>query len=326
MSAELSVIIPVYNAADYINQAIDSVLNQQGVFVEVIVVNDGSTDHTLSQLTSYGENVSIYTIPHSGPSEARNFGLRKAKGQYVMFLDADDYLSDINICHQCIMKIQKDNLEWVLFSFQYLNNKTGKFTDIQSYSKTLEEVTDCGQLFYQMIKTGSFPASPCFKVIKRDLLYSKDLFFIGEIIAEDVEWFVRLIIETTRFAIINRPVYIYRKFVLNSITFSMDIEKCEQFFLMIVKSLESIEKVIDENIRKALYASMAYEYCVLIGNTQNVSGREKIVKDLKNLSWLLEYDLFPRIRFAKWLYRLCGYQITSCVFALYIRYFSKSNQ
>ncbi len=326
MDSELSVIIPVFNGEKYINQAIDSVLKQDGVKTEIIIVNDGSTDNTLSRLNQYKDDISIYTIVHSGASAARNYGLKKATSKYIMFLDADDFLLDNRICQECIERIKKENLEMVLFSFQYLNNLNGKFNDAQIYNEELEGITDASKFFHLMIKTGVFPASPCFKVIKRELLISHDLFFKGEMIAEDVEWFVRVMIATKHLGLINKPAYIYRKFVPGSVTFSMNIEKCKQFYLMIKEALKSIDTTEDLCKQQALYGSMAYEYCILIGNTFNVQGGKSLGNELKSLSYILKYDLFPRITYAKWLYRILGYKMTSCLFGLYIRHLSKSKQ
>lgn len=326
MTPELSVIIPVYNGANYICQAIDSVFTQVGVEIEVIVVNDGSTDDLMDRLAPYGSDISIYSIIHSGLSAARNYGLERAKCEYVMFLDSDDFLLDQTICKECIDRMKAENLELVLFSFQYYNTKTGNFIDAQSYCKDLETITNSSLLVNGMISTGNFPASACFKVMKYETLLSNNLSFKGGTVAQDVEWFVRLIIAIDRFCIINKPAYIYRKNVADSMTSTMDKEKCQHFLWMIKEALACIKDVRDPIKQNALYSSMAYEYCILIGNAHNVAGGHAMADDLKEISWLLDYDLFPRIKYAKWLYRTFGYSITSSLFGFYIRWFAKSNR
>lgn len=326
MTPELSVIIPVYNGANYICQAIDSVLNQIGVTTEIIVVNDGSTDDLMDKLAAYESYISLYSIKHSGLSAARNYGLEKVTCEYVMFLDSDDFLLDQTICKECLDRMKAENLELELFSFQYYNTKTGKYIDAQSYSKDLEVITDSSRLIHGMISTGNFPASACFKMMRYDTLQSNNLFFKGGTVAQDVEWFIRLIIAIDRFSLINKPAYIYRKNVIDSMTSTMNLEKCKQFLWMINEALACIKDVQDPIKQNALYSSMAYEYCILIGNVQNVASGNKLETDLKEISWILNYDLFPRIKYAKWLYRLLGYRLTSNLFGLYIRWFAKSNR
>jgi glycosyltransferase involved in cell wall biosynthesis len=101
-SPEVSVIIPSYNHAQYIAEAIDSVLAQTFKDLEIIVIDDGSTDQTASVLKSYVDNGQIVYIyqANKGPSAARNAGLRLARGRYVKFLDGDDYLYPEQIARQ----------------------------------------------------------------------------------------------------------------------------------------------------------------------------------------------------------------------------------
>jgi glycosyltransferase involved in cell wall biosynthesis len=86
----ISCIIPVFNGARYLREAIESIFNQTYRPLEVIVVDDGSTDDPLSVVTSYGEQVKYLRQAHAGPGAARNLGLTEAHGEFVAFLDADD--------------------------------------------------------------------------------------------------------------------------------------------------------------------------------------------------------------------------------------------
>jgi glycosyltransferase involved in cell wall biosynthesis len=87
----VSVIVPTYNRAEYLRQALSSVLDQSGVSAEVIVVDDGSTDETPHVVESYSDRVRYVRQTNQGPAAARNHGLRLARGDYVAFLDSDDY-------------------------------------------------------------------------------------------------------------------------------------------------------------------------------------------------------------------------------------------
>ena len=92
--AFFSIIIPAYNAEKYIEKCIHSVLSQSYTDCEVIIIDDGSVDGTEEFCRKAAETapfISVYRIPHSGAGAARNAGLRRASGEYVIFLDADDY-------------------------------------------------------------------------------------------------------------------------------------------------------------------------------------------------------------------------------------------
>lgn len=88
--SKVSIIIPTYNRAKYLPEAIDSVLNQTYKDFEIIVVDDGSTDNTKMVLTAYGDKIRYIYKANGGPSSARNFGVMKSTGAYIAFLDSDD--------------------------------------------------------------------------------------------------------------------------------------------------------------------------------------------------------------------------------------------
>jgi glycosyltransferase involved in cell wall biosynthesis len=86
----VTVIVPAYNCASTVAETLDSVLAQDHLATEVVVVNDGSTDDTLEVLRRFGERIRVIDQPNAGPPAARNAGLRAARGEYIAFLDADD--------------------------------------------------------------------------------------------------------------------------------------------------------------------------------------------------------------------------------------------
>lgn len=105
----ISFIIPIYNAEGYLAQCIESIQTQRGDFLlEIILIDDQSTDSSLSIAQRYAqadERITVLTQPHAGQSAARNLGLRHAKGEYIAFVDADDYLAP-GWCQQHIEAIQ----------------------------------------------------------------------------------------------------------------------------------------------------------------------------------------------------------------------------
>ena len=102
---KISIIIPCYNTEEYIEECINSAINQTYPNIEIIIVNDGSTDNTLLIVEKFNkiENVKIISQPNNGAAVARNTGLKYATGDYIQFLDADDVLDPNKIAHQ--MKI-----------------------------------------------------------------------------------------------------------------------------------------------------------------------------------------------------------------------------
>ena len=132
-AVDVSVIIPVYNAKAYIEQCIQSVLFPCIVSAEVICVDDGSTDGTmeiLQKLAEQDSRVRVYSIPHGGAGAARNAGMRYASGEFLAFLDADDFFEP-NVLDLAWNKAQVENLDVVVVPSDNLYTDTGSFGDLQ---------------------------------------------------------------------------------------------------------------------------------------------------------------------------------------------------
>ena len=130
-NVKISVIMPIYNAFDYLKPAIDSVLNQTLPDIELICVDDGSTDNSLSILKEYqqsDERVRIITENNAGPSTARNKGLARARGKYVIFLDADDFF-DYTLLEKLYNVAEENSLDITICKFDIYNNRKSSFED-----------------------------------------------------------------------------------------------------------------------------------------------------------------------------------------------------
>lgn len=119
---DISVIIPCYNVENYINECVDSVLNQKGnLKIEVICVNDGSTDNTLKLLKEYGDKIKVIDKPNGGAAAARNTALDEAKGKYIFFLDSDDYITP-ECLEECYKTLVNKNMDVVSVGYCMLRN------------------------------------------------------------------------------------------------------------------------------------------------------------------------------------------------------------
>ena len=116
----LSIVIPIYNGEKYIKRCIESLINQQNFNdIEIILVNDGSTDSTETIITDYSkhypENIYVFSVPNRGVSAARNIGLDKARGNYVTFVDADDWVEPN--CYTNILKNTMNEVDIICTGF-----------------------------------------------------------------------------------------------------------------------------------------------------------------------------------------------------------------
>lgn len=137
---KVSIIIPVYNNEEFLPKCLNSVLSQTLEEIEVICINDGSTDHSLDILQECQKNdrrVSIYSIPNSGSGRARNVGIRKAKGKYVAFMDSDDWYFDSEVLQSLFLMAEEKNVEICGGSVcRYTNgHMRSSFNDIDFFKK-----------------------------------------------------------------------------------------------------------------------------------------------------------------------------------------------
>lgn len=108
---KVSVIVPVYNTEKYLPECIDSIINQSYLNLEIILINDGSTDNSSKICDEYASKDKRIIVIHKangGQADARNAGLDIANGKYITFIDSDDYYSDLNTLKYCIAELEQD--------------------------------------------------------------------------------------------------------------------------------------------------------------------------------------------------------------------------
>ncbi len=122
MTFQVSVVIPSYNYDAFIANALDSVLGQQGVDVDVVVVDDGSTDNTLDILRAYEGKIRLFRQANGGVSAARNLGIEKAQYDLIAFLDADDWMLENSLHARCAYWQEHPDCDWVYSLWKIANS------------------------------------------------------------------------------------------------------------------------------------------------------------------------------------------------------------
>jgi len=172
----VSVIIPTYNAQKFIAEAIDSILCQSYENIEIIVVDDGSTDSTKELVTNYDDRVYYYYQNHKGLSSALNRGLELAKGEFIAFLDADDLWLPNKLILQ-ISKLQEDSkIEMV-------------FGQVKHFFSTELTKNEREQIFCPKHKMPGY--SKTSMVIKRNSMFRVGLFSPKYSTGEFIDWYIR---------------------------------------------------------------------------------------------------------------------------------------
>ena len=173
---KISVVIPVYNAEKFIEKCIESVIDQTLKEIEIIVINDGSKDNSLKVIKNYEKNkkVKILNIENSGSSKTRNLGIYSAKGEYVLCIDADDYLEDKLVLEKLYNKCKCDKLDILVFDFYRENNGKKEYAvniDVSNEQEILKE-----NYIRDLIK-GKWGMNIWSKIVKTELFIKNDVIF-----------------------------------------------------------------------------------------------------------------------------------------------------
>lgn len=210
---KITVIIPVYNTSSYLNECMDSVLNQSFYDFEVICVNDGSTDSSFNILKNYkskDSRVKIINQPNRGLGAARNIALKYARGDYILFIDSDDYIAGEMLfdvyelaCHNSldllffkILNFDNDTYEESkanYFEMKFINKKVGD--TVFNWTNVKDRVFD-------------FSVTAPGKLFKRDLI--KNIEFPEDLIFEDTLFFMKTFFKVKRAYFYEKHLYFRR--------------------------------------------------------------------------------------------------------------------
>lgn len=222
MGVSVSVIIPVYNTEKYLQTTIDSIINQSLKDLEIILVNDGSTDNSLDLLKKYvikDKRITLINQKNGGLSNARNNGLRQAHGKYIYFIDSDDSL-ELDALEYLFDESEKNNLDVLYFDAKSVY-ENGDLENTKSSYKTYYDrpgkyqgVYKGVELFAQMLNDGTYRPSACIQFIKKSFLDSTGVWFPEGVIHEDNYFTAALIVKADRVS--HRNKKFYRRLVRNS--------------------------------------------------------------------------------------------------------------
>ena len=273
---KVSVIVPVYNTEKYLEKCLDSIVNQDFDDYEIIIVNDGSTDNSFKIINKYVDkydNIKAFTKQNGGLSSARNFGIAKSSGKYLMFIDSDDYIEKTMI-KKMYESVINNKSDIVVCEFSYVYDDGRK---IRSYSNL--DYTDIAQKKYLLTP----PMAPI-RLIKKDLF--KNIKFTEGIYYEDLELCPKLVIYAKKISFVNESLYNYlmrESSIMHQNSFN--------------DKLLDIYKVLDSNYKvlvKDYYDEIEYMYIIHLLRTASLRFLDyKEGKSEINKIKLIIKDKFP---------------------------------
>lgn len=318
MSCFFSVIIPVYNAEKYLNQCVDSVLLQTFNDYEIILVNDGSKDNSASICDEYAKNNERIKVIHKengGAASARNIGLKAAAGEYVFFVDSDDFLCTENCLSTIYSSLVSNPSQFDVIIFKAVKSYDGDNQYIDYYGDYCQEIissNDPVTVFEFMLKSNKQIATPCNRSIKRAFLIDNNIFFKEGAIAEDVIWSVELFEKARNVVVINENIYAYRQDVDGSVTSSVTDKKFEDLCNIVDQLIEKYSSY-DTRFSNVAKAFAAFEYSILLYNV-SFFDNYKEYSFVKEKDFIFKYSLDKKTRIVRSVYKVVGFNMLMKLF------------
>ena len=311
MIPKISLIVPVYNVEKYISKALDSVFNQTFNGIEIICVDDCSTDGSLDILKDYKEkaksqsNITDFKIielkENKGQGHARNLALTEATGDYVMYLDPDDWY-ETDAFEKVYNQIVKNNNDFVCFDFYIYYDSINKRKVCHNRIKPIEKVINLPNIRIRDLDANVVVSNYCWAAIfKRDFLLKNDIVFSETIRGEDHPFVIKTFMASDSVSWITEPLYNYRRF------FAQDehraevkiarAKKMEQLFYNFKLVTEMLLNAKCENLLNS-YVVLCINACEKLFNTNNpydnTVSKELYFSKIKELFLFFQKNGLPK--------------------------------
>lgn len=319
---KISYILPIYKVEAYLRECVDSLTSQTYKDIEILLVNDGSPDGCpalCDQLATEDNRIIALHKPNGGLSDARNYGLQHATGDYVIFVDSDDMWVGESSLEKLVAHIEKyPECQFYGFNCLYYYPDTNTFQKWVPYGDTLLSPVDGSSAMRSLVASGTLPMSAWLKAIDRQWLLDMQITFKVGQISEDIPWFINLLDKCDKCVFVNDYIYAYRQNRAGSIT-ATGGERSYNNLLDIVKTeLALIDgRSFTVEAKDALCSFLAYEYCILLSMLRGLPEEMTKRKELYSYKWLLKYTDNPKVRMANMVYRFFGVRMTEWVLRQY---------
>ena len=269
---EVSIIIPVYKAEKDLKRCLDSILNQTYADWECLLVNDGSPDNSgriCAEYVQRDRRFKTFEKKNGGPSSARNYGIDHASGDFICFIDSDDYVKPLFIEHLVNPMLADNNINMTVVGLERFGNEKGMFP-----SKPFKQILSSQEVFEHLMRGDIIKGWLCNKCIRRSI--------IGNIrlkeslrYCEDLEFLLRLTYYNLEFKVRFVEDYDYCYYIHNTgISLSHSIKNK---IPMIDKFNEYIEEYPDSESKRVRLLKGCYTQCRSLATLDEIGDEEKII-------------------------------------------------
>ena len=288
-----SVIIPVYNVEKYLRECVDSILTQNFSDFELILVDDGSKDSSGAICDEYAQkddHVKVIHQENAGQAVARNTGTEIAQGEYIVYLDSDDYICDTAFLSK-LSERTKRQTEIILYGYKKFFESNQTFErDICEYPHLLGETSE--KAIEMLLKTDMYDGSAWNKTIRRDFLEKHHIRFVPGLISEDSDWYLQVVTRATSYDSVNEAFVVYRQ-RSGSTSHAPKIKSLTDNLHILETWINRFEEYgISADLKDSLMSVLARYYANMLVLYTRFPRKEvrPYYKQVKSLKYLLKYS------------------------------------
>lgn len=320
---KFSIIVPVYNVEKYIGECVESVLNQSFDDWELILIDDGSSDNSSSLCDMYAENderIKAFHQKNAGASAARNNGLDNAGGDYIIFLDSDDYYNNLDALHKINDKIMKKQCDIVMFGCTDHNMITGQSVVSRSgYDIDRLESSSYQSALHILLSSKLIPGGPNIFAAARRVIDDNSIRFKIGVQDEDYDYVLSVFLNSNSIGVLNVPFYSYLKGRENSVTASSNIKMIEGIAYTVEKWEPLALEINDEVLKKDVLNYIAYIYTTgfVVSGRMDKKMRKQSLAIMKKYRYILKYGYWKKTKITRFAVAVAGDTLFSLLAAIY---------
>ncbi len=303
-NVKVSVIVPIYNVEKYIRECVESVLKQTLKEIEIICVNDGTPDGSMSiveELSKADERIVIVNKENRGLSSARNAGLQHAKGEFIHFLDSDDYLipEALEELYGYVKEKRLDNIYFDAHSFfetEEIHQAQKSYETYYQRNASYDSVYSGTEIFVEMRKNKDFKPSACLQMPKRSLLLENQISFYEGILHEDNLFSLQVVSVEKRVMHVKKDYYMRRVHENSIMTTGKGIRNAYGYFVCNQEILRFMEnKVMSDEFMEFMEEYLINLHYSAIHSLAHITKKEILEE-------LAEIPANQKIGFGLWVY------------------------
>ncbi|CUQ11738.1 Hyaluronan synthase [Turicibacter sanguinis] len=259
---KISVIVPVYNVENYIVECLNSILNQTFEDIEVIIVNDGSTDNSMDKIKKIikgNNNIQVINKNNGGLSSARNEGLMYAKGEYVIFIDSDDFI-ETDFLQNLYREAKQYNLDIACGGYKKFFSEE-RIEEKKRKEKIIElGVVEGNQFLLAQLENQDYRMEVWDDLYRREFLLNNNLIFTEDLLHEDEEFTPKSLLLAKRVKLVNTYGYLYRQRENSITTSKTTIKNIESIYYIIYE----FKKMFDQSKNDVEKKCLSQLICIMI--------------------------------------------------------------